>query len=296
MKRRIILIVLAIIIIAAAAAIYIKSRQDQLYQKSLFKMVSVKKSDISDKVSTTGTLMAQNSFSQYFETGKVTKLQKKLGDEVKKEDELCEVEVTSAITGTTTKIIKSEADGTITQLNIKEGQAYNGMTPAFVIDDLNLQKVQLRLSKNDSYKIKVGQSAIVKVNDDEHKGTVSEISPVAVQFQTVQGQESSLVVDVKLDSKIPDVKIGFDVDCDILLEELKDVFVLPLQCIIANSDASTHIFLNDDGIAKKKEVKLGLVSGSDVQILEGVSDGDKIILNPNNDLKDGDKVVDEDKK
>ncbi len=294
MIKKIITIVLGVIIIAAVVVFILLRQQEAARAESLYKMGSVTKSTMEDKVSTTGTLMSENSFSQYIDVGEVTKVNIKLGDNVKKDDDICEVQVTSAVTGgKTTNVIKAEADGTVTQLNIKEGENYNGMTPALIIEDLNSQKVQVKLSKNDSYKISSGQTATVKVNDKEYTGTVDTVSPTATQFTTPQGVESSLIIDIKLNETIPDVKIGFDVDCDILLEELKDVLVVPLQAVVANTDASTHVFVVQDNKAKDKEIKLGLVQGSNVQILEGVSDGDRIILNPKPSLKDGDKVIED---
>jgi len=293
--KKIIAIVLVIIIAAAAVVFYLLRQQEAARAASMYKIGSVTKSDIPDIVSTTGTLKSQNSFSQIIDTGLVTKLDVKLGDTVKTDDEIGTVRVASAtsLTGTKDVSILAGADGTITQLNIAEGESYTGLMAALVIEDLNSQKVEVRLSKNDSYKISTGQSATITVNGKEYDGTVDTVSPTATQFQTVQGVEASLVVDIKLSSYIPDVKIGFDVDCDILLEELKGVLVVPLQAVVANTDASTHIFSVENGKAIDNIVKLGLVSGSNVQILDGVTEGEKIVLNPKPILKDGDRVIED---
>jgi len=291
--RKIITTVLIVIIIAAVVVYILSMQQNAARIESTYRIGAVTRSTIDDKVSTTGTLKSQNSFSQYINTGLVTKVNFKLGDTVTTEDEICEMQVTSTMTGITINKILAESEGTITQINVKEGQTYNGLTPAFIIEDLNSQKVEVRLSKNDSYKIQIGQSAKIKVNDKEYEGVLDTVSPTATQFQTAQGIESSLVVDIKLNNTIPDVKVGFDVDCEILLEQLVDVLVVPLQAVVTSADASTHVFVVQDNKSRDRQIKLGLVSGSDVQILEGVSEGDRIILNPKNTLKDGDNVIEE---
>lgn len=291
--KKIIAAVVAVVIIAAVVVFVLRGQQETARSESTYKIGTVTRADIDDKVSTTGTLKAQNSYSQLIETGLIIEVYHKLGDVVNVDDEICEIQVTNAVTGVTNQKVLAEAEGTITEMNIAEGQTFNGMTAAFVIENLNSQKVEVKLSKNDSYKITEGLSAVVEVNDEEYTGTVDTVSPTATQFTTAQGVESSLIIDVKLDNPINDVKVGFDVDCEILLEQLTDVLVVPLQAVVTNDDATTHIFVVQDDKARDKEVKLGLVSGSEIQILEGVSEGDKIILNPKTTLKDGDKVIKE---
>ena len=293
MVRKIITTVLIVVIIAAVVVYVLSARQSAARAESTYRVGTVVRSTIDDKVSTTGTLKAQNSLSQYLDSGLISRVNFKIGDIVTIEDELCEMQVSSALTGIALIKIKAEAEGTLTQVNVREGQIYNGLTPAFAIEDLSSQKVEVRLSKNDSYKIQIGQSAIVKVNDREYAGILDTVSPTATQVQTIQGVESSLVVDIKLNDTIPDVKIGFDVDCEILLEQLVDVLVVPLQSVQTSADASTHVFIVQDNKAKERQIKLGLVSGSYIQILEGVSEGDRIILNPKTTLKDGDNIIEE---
>lgn len=51
------------------------------------------------------------------------------------------------------------------------------------------------------------------------------------------------------------------------------------------------MYVVENGIAKQRKVKTGLVSDLETEILEGVNVGDKVILNPSAAIKDGVKVM-----
>jgi HlyD family secretion protein len=50
------------------------------------------------------------------------------------------------------------------------------------------------------------------------------------------------------------------------------------------------VFVEDNGAAKMREVSIGINGEKQLEILSGVGEGDKVILNPAPNLKEGDKV------
>ena len=51
-----------------------------------------------------------------------------------------------------------------------------------------------------------------------------------------------------------------------------------------------YVYKLENGKAKKQEVKTGITSGTKIEILEGISKEDKIIINPPESIKDGMEV------
>ena len=55
-----------------------------------------------------------------------------------------------------------------------------------------------------------------------------------------------------------------------------------------------YVFVVLDGVAKLQEVKTGIQDNTNIQIVEGIKEGDKVISGPyraiSKTLKDGDKV------
>lgn len=183
--------------------------------------------------------------------------------------------------------IVAEFDGIVTALNAAEGASINLAQPAVVVQQLeNLQAV-LSLGKYDAMKVKVGQEALLKSGGKTYKGIVSFISPAAEKTVSATGQTTTLEAEIDILDETPELKVDFDVNVDILLGGVKDVVKVPVECIKYDKDEKASVYTVVDGKAKQVAVVLGLQSGTEVQVTEGLSSGDIVILNPGIAVKDG---------
>jgi membrane fusion protein (multidrug efflux system) len=67
--------------------------------------------------------------------------------------------------------------------------------------------------------------------------------------------------------------------------------VIPLNSVLTAPDGATTVMLaGSDGRAHQKTVKLGIRSGGDVQVLEGLSANDKVVANGAYGLPDKTKI------
>jgi HlyD family secretion protein len=72
---------------------------------------------------------------------------------------------------------------------------------------------------------------------------------------------------------------------------VKDALVIPLNSVLTAPDGATTVLLaGSDGRAHQKAVKLGIRSGEDVQVLEGLSENDKVVSNGAYGLPDKTKI------
>src|SRR4029077_746575 len=72
---------------------------------------------------------------------------------------------------------------------------------------------------------------------------------------------------------------------------VKDALVVPAAALITAADGTTAVMVaGSDGKAHQKAVKLGNKQDDDVQILEGVSDGDKVVSTGAYGLPDNTKI------
>jgi len=96
-----------------------------------------------------------------------------------------------------------------------------------------------------------------------------------------------------LDSRIlPDmgVKVTFLRDDQTDREPSKPVRLAP-KAAIANEDGETFVFVVNNGAAERRAVKIGGADGDRVEVLEGVTPGERVVLSPPPALKPGDKVA-----
>lgn len=182
--------------------------------------------------------------------------------------------------------ITADIDGVVTALNVAEGAIGNIQQAAVTVQNVANLKVTLSLSRYDAAKVTIGQDAVIKNNGKEYKGKVSYISPTAEISKTSTSGEANLSVDINISDVNPELKIGFEADVDILLNEAKNVIKVPTESLKTDKTGKSVIYIVEDNKAVEKEVTKGIQSDTEVQV-EGVTTGAKVILNPTDTIKDG---------
>lgn len=182
--------------------------------------------------------------------------------------------------------IAADIDGVVTAVNVAEGAIGNIQQAAVTVQNIANLKVTLSLSRYDAAKVTIGQDALIKNNGKEYKGKVSYISPTAEVSKTSTSGEANLSVDINITDVNPELKIGFEADVDILLNEAKNVIKVPTESLKTDKTGKSVIYIVEDNKAVEKEVTKGIQSDTEVQV-EGVTTGAKVILNPTDTIKDG---------
>lgn len=185
----------------------------------------------------------------------------------------------------------AENDGVVTQLNAIEGAIGNSMQPAVVVQNIEALKAVAAVGKYDAEKITMGQRVIVKTGNREYEGRISFIDPVARKSSAPTGGETTLGIEIDILEAAPELKIDFDVDIDILLGEAKEVLKLPAEAIKVDKSGKYQVFVVENNVAKERQVVIGLQSDTEVQVLEGLKAGEKVILNPGGAIEEGVQVV-----
>ncbi len=183
----------------------------------------------------------------------------------------------------------ADMDGTVTALNAVEGAPLGMTQPAVVVQNLNSLKGVIYLGKYDAAKIRTGQKAILDYSGNYYDGVVSFVSPAAEK--SLAAQNASLKAEIDIINPDDLLKVDFDVNADILVGEAKNVLKIPVECIRYDKKNNTTVFVVENGTARLTAVSLGLQSDSEVEVLEGLKQGDLVVLNPSMDLTDGASVV-----
>lgn len=187
--------------------------------------------------------------------------------------------------------ITSDIDGVVTAVNVVSGQT-GSQGIAIVVQDISSLKAVVKVGKYDAAKVAIGQEATIKSNGKSYKAKVSNIYPTATVSTSVTGGDTTLTVELDVLDTAPDLKINFDADVDILLNQALNVLKVPAETILTNKDGSAYLFVVENGKAVQKTVKLGVQSDTDVQIVDSVKVGDNVILNPGSTVTNGVMVKD----
>ena len=143
------------------------------------------------------------------------------------------------------------------------------------------------VSQENALLIKEGQKSEVKIDgmDKIYEAVVLFISKVA---SSDNGASEFPRVEIKIKILNPDefIKFGYEGSAFVHVDSVEDQIIVKNECI-KNEDGKNFIFLVENGITKKVYVQTGLSDGYITSILNGIDEGDIVVLNPPIDLIEG---------
>ena len=168
--------------------------------------------------------------------------------------------------------------GIVTNIEKEVGEnAGVGETVVSVLGEERLEVV-LEVSELDVSKLVVGSSVNLSFDAFPGETFVGTLSTINSRETTVDGVPVyKAFVELAGDSRI---KTGMSADATIVLVHKDDVLSVPAYSILKEEGKNFVKILGVDGKTEKREVTLGIVgSDSQIEILSGVSVGDKIVKN-----------------
>lgn len=183
--------------------------------------------------------------------------------------------------------IRSPIDGVITDRPLYPGEMAAAGTPLLTVMDISSVIAKAHIPQNDAAALKVGDKGTMTVPgiQDPIEGKVTVVSPAL--------DPNSTTVEVWLEAKNPkhELKPGTSVQLSITARTVKDALVVPASSVITTPEGATAVMLaGADGRAHQKAVKVGIRNGDDVQIVEGVTDSDKVVSTGAYGLPDKTKI------
>lgn len=203
-----------------------------------------------------------------------------------KEDQKKALEVKAGIDGILSSLGQqtgtTAAGGDQTSLGVGAHVAV-GTTLATVVVP-NQLKAQLKIAETQAHDIMLDQPAEIDTHNGIVPGHVTRIDPAVVN--------GTRTVDVKLDGPLPPGAVPqLSVDGQIDLERLKDVLYVGRPAFgNENSTISLFKYEPDGKTAARSQVKVGKASVTQIQVLEGLKEGDRVILSDMSRYDNTDKV------
>ena len=161
--------------------------------------------------------------------------------------------------------------------------------PIFEIVDMDTVKATVSVIEADMSKLDPeNQEAWIEVDAlaQPVTGKISLISPVLDQASR------SAKVEITIDNSDLRLKPGMFAKVKIPVEIREDAILLPRSAVIEDSIRNTQIvFVVADGHSKRRQVEMGLTEGSRVEITNGLSEGEQVVIAGQHTLKDGEEVT-----
>lgn len=160
-----------------------------------------------------------------------------------------------------------------------------GATSTSIVELSTGLEVEAKVPESSIARIKPGQAVEIHADaypDKTFQGQVRLISPRAVQENNV----TSFRVKVALRTGQKQLKPAMNAQLVFLGEPIQNALTIPVSAISTKKDGQSGVWILDDKQqAKFQPVKVGFTSGSEAQILEGISTGQKVLLSPPEEQK-----------
>lgn len=189
--------------------------------------------------------------------------------------------------------IKAPFSGVITKYNLDSGAnvvAGGSTTSTLLFEISQIDKLRLRIDIPQSYidRVKLNQKIKFFVPEEPDKIYIGTLSKLSKSFDaTTRTMKAEITVENK------DLKLfaGQYVKTIIPFETKNKMLLVKNSAIITDENGSRVLTVDDNNILHFKKVEIGKDFGDVVEITKGLSEKDRIVVNYNDNLKDGQKVL-----
>ncbi len=166
--------------------------------------------------------------------------------------------------------IEAPVSGTIVKIYPNVGENVKGDAALFTIAQLHKMKIRFWLNEYEVNELEKGMSAKFYLAGMEYQGKITEIS------LAMDRQKQAFYAEAEINNPKNQLKSGLTVELIINTNHKKKSIIIQRNLII-NEDDKQFVYIEKDGKAVKREVAIGNESGADIEILSGLSTGDRVI-------------------
>ena len=169
---------------------------------------------------------------------------------------------------------------------IEEGAAVRERQAIINLPDVENMKIDARIHESKISRIVIGQPVEIEVDalpGQPYRGVLATVSsvPTPGSWPNTDLKEYETAIEIKDDiARVKMLKPGMNAECRIIVEDRKEpVLQIPIQAVIATSG---HYFsyVAVGSKAERRELKIGDTNDESMEILDGIAEGESVIMNP----------------
>ena len=200
--------------------------------------------------------------------------------------------------------VTSPIDGTVTRLNVREGEMVvvgiqnQPGTTLMTVSDLASINAEVKVAEADVLRLALEQPAVVTLDalaGRTFNGRVIEVGASALPQTSAAAAAREFRAVVRLIDPAAGLRPGLTCDAEIITAERRNVLAVPLQAVVIRTIDGVEergVFVVEDGHARFRRVTTGVIGGLDIEV-SGVDEGTPIVIGPFQalrDLEDGARV------
>lgn len=164
-------------------------------------------------------------------------------------------------------------DGVVTEMNVVEGKTPAVGEQLFKLESTEDVKITISVTKYDLEKLSIGQKATVTIAGNIYEGEVAKIDKMATK-----NASGAPVVNADIRIVNPDEKIFLGVEAKVSINTAKSegALLVPISAVNTDRDGD-FVYVVENGFVVKKIVQTGISSDMNIEITEGLNEGDQIL-------------------
>ncbi|MBA7702227.1 Macrolide export protein MacA [subsurface metagenome] len=188
-------------------------------------------------------------------------------------------------------VIKSPVEGMVLERRVNEGDpvvpltSYQAGTELFLLANMENLIFKGTVDEIDVGKLEVGMMAELKIGaipDEKIIGQLTKISPKAKQ------QENATLFDVEIElmqrgEKM--IRAGYSANAELVINKAENTLFIPERLVEFNNEQTFVEVMDEKGEIIKKEVKIGLSDGINVEIQGGLEEGEEVVERPPKEIE-----------
>jgi len=191
-------------------------------------------------------------------------------------------------------VVKSPINGVVIEIYVKEGEnVVNGMNLIEIADVQNIF-VEVDLLIDDASLIKDNAQVIV-INEDiglilQEGNHISKIHPKAhMKISDLGIEQKRVTVEITI-SDTSKLKLGYDVDVEIVVEAKENAIIIPENAMF-ELDGKKYVLVVENEIAVLREIMTGIENSDHIEVVSGLAEGEIVIESPDESLEAGKRVI-----
>ncbi len=183
--------------------------------------------------------------------------------------------------------VKSPLDGVVIEKRVEAGDVVGVQTRLFQIADVSTLVVRVNVSELEVAGLSQGQSVDIAVDamtGDLVRGRIRRIFPSADSATRLVPVEVELT-----GANVRNVKPGYLARATFHSVARSNALLIPESSVIGSAGAQV-VMMYREGAAERRTVRTGMSYAGKVEIVDGLKDGDTVIVAGNNALRDGARV------
>lgn len=182
--------------------------------------------------------------------------------------------------------LRAPVGGVITQLALWEGMTVRAGVSVGRIEQVDPVRIVAYLNEEGTRYVKGKAELKYTLPGGEEHGQ----APVSYLSSIPDPQKNAYVLELTVPNGDGRLKPGMKVSVELSEEAELSALAVP-QYAVREEGSRRYVFVIEDGIAKKRELKTGRTTPSYYEVLSGVSEGERIAITGISALADGERVI-----